>query len=97
MALFTENKRAFAQDFLDFMNEASTAYHAVLAAKKRLESAGFMPIDEREAWSVVPGGKYYFTRNGTTIVAITVGEDYKVNIFKLAYSFIIVKFGIIPA
>lgn len=78
MALFTIDKKAFAHEFLEFMNEASTAYHAVLAAKRRLESAGFRPIDEREAWSVVPGGKYYFTRNGTTIVAVAVGEDYKV-------------------
>ncbi len=59
------------------MNESSTAYHAVAAARTRLEGAGFVAINEREPWTIVPGGKYFFTRNGTTIVAIHVGSEYQ--------------------
>uniref|UniRef100_A0A061SLC2 aspartyl aminopeptidase n=1 Tax=Tetraselmis sp. GSL018 TaxID=582737 RepID=A0A061SLC2_9CHLO len=66
-----------AQRMLNFINESWTAYHAVEEAAKRLEAAGFQLIRERDAWNLQPGGRYYFTRNQSTIVAFAVGEKYK--------------------
>ena len=38
-----------------------------------------MRLDERDAWSskLVPGGKYFFTRNRSCIVAFAVGRNFK--------------------
>jgi aspartyl aminopeptidase len=55
------------------------AFHAVHSAVKRLEAAGFTKIEERESWSsaLQPGGKYYLTRNGSSIVAFAIGKKWK--------------------
>ena len=46
---------------------------------KLFEAAGFEAIRERENWSstIKPGGKYYLTRNGSSIVAFAVGAKWK--------------------
>lgn len=38
-------------------------FHAVWEASKRLVSAGFTQLSERQPWSLKPGGRYFFTRN----------------------------------
>lgn len=45
----------------------------------RLEKAGYKKILERDSWAstVVPGGKYYVTRNASTIIAFAVGKKWK--------------------
>ncbi|KAI4868480.1 peptidase [Hypoxylon rubiginosum] len=67
-----------ALDFLDFVNASPTPYHAVQSSIQRLANAGFEPIKERDSWSSLrPGGKYYMTRNGSTIVAFAIGAKWK--------------------
>ncbi|KAI0097083.1 peptidase [Daldinia grandis] len=68
-----------ALDFLDFVNASPTPYHAVHNSIERLAKAGFAPVRERDNWSSTlrPGGKYYMTRNGSTIVAFAIGSKWK--------------------
>ncbi|MCJ1409181.1 hypothetical protein MMC19_003259 [Ptychographa xylographoides] len=68
-----------AHDFLNFVNASPTPFHAVESAKKRLVSAGFKEIKEREDWASTckPGGKYWLTRNGSTILAFAIGMKWK--------------------
>lgn len=68
-----------AEGFLDFVNASPTPFHAVHSAKQRLEEAGFKQIKERDPWNstLVPGGKYYITRNASTIVAFAIGKKWK--------------------
>ncbi|KAF2738404.1 peptidase M18, aminopeptidase I [Polyplosphaeria fusca] len=68
-----------ADDFLSFVNASPTPFHAVKSAKERLEKAGFTQIKERDPWSstLQPGGKYFLTRNGSTIVAFALGKKWK--------------------
>lgn len=56
-----------------------SAYHAVANAASLLEAAGFTSIRERDNWAatVKPGGKYYLTRNGSSVVAFAVGALWK--------------------
>lgn len=56
-----------------------TAYHAVHSGIQRLAKAGFTEIKERDSWNstLVPGGKYYLTRNGSSIVAFAIGHKWK--------------------
>jgi aspartyl aminopeptidase len=55
------------------------AYHAVHNAAARFEKAGFVKIKERDPWAATlkPGGKYYLTRNGSTIVAFAIGKKWR--------------------
>ncbi|KAI8671619.1 hypothetical protein NCS57_00637700 [Fusarium keratoplasticum] len=68
-----------ALDFVDFVNESPTPYHAVRSASARFEKAGFTLIRERDSWASTlrPGGKYYLTRNASTIVAFTIGRKWR--------------------
>eukprot|EP00478_Filoreta_tenera_P004616 GABV01005030.1.p2 GENE.GABV01005030.1~~GABV01005030.1.p2 ORF type:complete len:134 (+),score=40.53 GABV01005030.1:19-420(+) len=73
-----ENRAADA--FLDFVNASPTPFHCVEKSIKELESAGFVRVSERDAqaWDELkPNGKYFFTRNESTLVAFAVGGQWK--------------------
>jgi len=61
-----------AQRLIDFIGESPTAFHAVAAIEKRLQ--GFTPLRENEPWRLTPGGKYYVTRNRSSVIAFTLPE-----------------------
>ncbi|CAP69085.1 uncharacterized protein PODANS_7_10450 [Podospora anserina S mat+] len=68
---------ASAHEFLDFVNASPTPYHAVQTATSLLQKAGFHPISERTPWTpstISPGGKYYLTRNASSLIAFAVGS-----------------------
>jgi len=69
---------ARAQDFIKFVNNSRSAFHAVASVKQRLLSAGFVEISERTSFNVIkPGGRYFYTRNQSSIVAFAVGKLFK--------------------
>lgn len=65
--------------FCDFLNGAPTVFHAVGYYVKKLEDSGYKYLAERDDWSSVleAGGKYFFTRNYSSLVAFSVGKQYK--------------------
>lgn len=65
--------KEYAEDFVSFLNESVTPFHAVEAAKKRLIAAGHEQLSELDAWQLKPGGKYFFARNDTCLIAFSVG------------------------
>lgn len=65
-----------AHALVDFLNSSWTPFHAVDEARKMLLSAGFKHLQERDKWDISPGGRYFFTRNATTIVTFAVGKKY---------------------
>ncbi|KAK0668630.1 peptidase M18 [Cercophora samala] len=70
---------ASAHEFLDFVNASPTPYHAVQTATTLLKTAGFTPISERTPWTpstITPGGKYYLTRNASSLIAFAVGSQW---------------------
>jgi aminopeptidase I len=70
---------AYTQPFLRFITDNPTAFHAVDAFTTQLASAGFEQLSERDLWTekLKPGGKYYTTRNGTALMAFSIGKSYK--------------------
>lgn len=43
-------------------------------AKRQLIGAGFHLLNENEEWDLKPGGRYFFTRNMSSLVAFAVGQ-----------------------
>lgn len=60
---------AFIQDFLDFLNDSPTPFHAVSNIATRLETAGFIRLQENDAWHIEQQQRYYVVRNGSSVVA----------------------------
>jgi aspartyl aminopeptidase len=57
-------------DFTAFLESSPTAYHAVRQIANRLASLDFIPLDEKEAWHLEKG-KRYFTIRGGSLAAFT--------------------------
>lgn len=67
----------YTQPFCDFLTENPTVFHAVAAIAKDLETAGYSRLSERDPWKLKRGGKYFATRNGSSLIAFAVGPKYE--------------------
>ena len=56
-----------------FLATSYTAYHAAENAEELLLKNGFVRLNETDDWTISEGGKYFVVRNGSAIVAFTVG------------------------
>jgi len=68
----------YAEAFIDFIDESVTTYHACEFFKRELSEAGYVPLSEKENWvsKLKAGGKYFVTRNTSSIIAFAIGEQY---------------------
>lgn len=64
----------FAKELIDFLYESPTAFHAVKNVKDSLEGCDFKELREEDKWILEKGGKYYTTKNGSALIAFTVGN-----------------------
>ena len=64
-------------EFLDFLEKAPTAFHAVSEITNILDSFGYTRIQEGEKWKLENGGKYYFTRNNSSVLAFQMPQEIK--------------------
>jgi aspartyl aminopeptidase len=49
-----------------------TAFHTVAHTAALLKEAGYTALPEGEDWTLTPGGRYYVTRNGSSLIAFRV-------------------------
>ncbi|KAG7288908.1 hypothetical protein NEMBOFW57_005268 [Staphylotrichum longicolle] len=70
---------AFTKPYLEFMTGNPTVFHAVDYFKEKLVKVGYKELSSRDSWAgkLEPGGKYFTTRNGSSIIAFAVGKAYK--------------------
>ncbi|KUM34143.1 M18 family aminopeptidase [Pseudomonas sp. EpS/L25] len=61
------------QGLIDFLSSSPTPFHATASLARRLAAAGYQRLDERETWVVQPGGRYYVTRNDSSLIAVRLG------------------------
>ena len=67
--------RTEVRSFLDFAAASPSAWHAVAEFAKRMEVSGWQRVDEGEHWPLQPGGRYFVTRNGSSLIAFALPED----------------------
>lgn len=59
-------------DFIEFLDNSPSCYHATANLEKQVLEAGYERLHEPEDWTLVPGGKYYMVRGGTTLIAFRI-------------------------
>ena len=59
----------------DFLNYSHSAFHAVAYLENCLKAAGYVRLWETDAWDLTPGGKYYFLRGGTALMAFRIPRE----------------------
>jgi len=68
------NQDSFNDQLLAFLKAAPSPFHAVEQMARRLDEAGFEYLPEHESWSIESTGRYYTTRNDSSIIAFTAGD-----------------------
>ncbi len=53
----------------NFLDNAHSVYHTVAAVVWELEASGYQCLSEGARWDLTPGGKYYVTRGGSSVLA----------------------------
>lgn len=71
--------KKFALEIVDGLNESVTHFHAVDYMRRQLVKDGFNELLEKESWKLNRGGKYFYTRNSSALVAFTIGKAVNLN------------------
>ena len=58
-----------------FIDHGVSPFHVVAQSVEELRQQGFVPLEESDKWEIVPGGKYFVTRNQSSIVAFAVPTE----------------------
>lgn len=70
---------AYSKPYCEFMTSYPTIFHAVKGFTTELEEHGYKQLSERAVWTpeLKQGGKFYVTRNGSSLIAFNIGSEYK--------------------
>ncbi len=74
MSVVSKKDGAAARGLVEFVEKCPSMFHTAAELGQRLEAAGFERLRENEPWEIEAGGKYYVTRNNSSVAAFAVGE-----------------------
>ena len=66
------NTRDITEKLLTFLENSPTSFHAVENMAARLRGEGFEELKEADCWSIEAGGRYFVTRNMSSLIAFQV-------------------------
>lgn len=66
------NFETINSELMAFIDKSYSAFHAVKELSNILETNGFEKLVENQKWNLTDGGKYYVTRNQSSVIAFTV-------------------------
>ena len=62
------------KNLCEFLDASPSVYHAAANVASMLEADGFVRLSEGDKWTLQKGGKYYFPRGGSAVMAFKVPE-----------------------
>ena len=72
-----EQAKRLAKELLGFIENSPSCYHVTDNFAEMLKKEGYLALNEQERWDIQPGGKYFVTRNGSSIIAFRVPKTLK--------------------
>ncbi|WP_251978343.1 M18 family aminopeptidase [Salinicola avicenniae] len=66
----TDDAASRVDRLIDFLARSPSPWHATANLAARLEAAGYRRLDETECWQLALGGRYYVTRNDSSLIAL---------------------------
>ena len=64
-----------SKQLIEFIDKSPTCFHAVKTMSDILKEEGFTELKENQKWHIEKGGKYFVTRNGSSLIAFTIPEQ----------------------
>lgn len=65
----------FNNQLLRFLDHSPTPFHAVASITAALDAAGYARLDEHQKWELMSNGRYYVTRNSSSLIAFATGNN----------------------
>jgi len=62
------------QQLLDFIDASPSPWHVVNSIEAQLAAFQFEKLDERDKWTLQPGGRYYVVRDDSSIIVFVRGQ-----------------------
>lgn len=59
----------FTDRLMNFLDSSPVSFLAAHTITQQLSAAGFSPLREEDAWELLPGRRYYVTRNDSAVIA----------------------------
>ena len=72
-----EQAKMLAKELLGFIENSPSCYHVTENFAEMLKKEGYQALYEQEKWDIQPGGKYFVTRNGSSLLAFRVPMQVK--------------------
>ena len=73
----------YTEGLLKFIQASPTPFHAVAAMQNMLDAEGFEQLKESDVWSTANPGRYYVTRNDSSIIAFSLANELAENGFRM--------------
>jgi len=68
-------QQAYLKGLMSFISNSPTPFHATTSMANRLIAAGYGQLYVANEWHLVAGGRYFITRNDSTIVAFQLPQE----------------------
>jgi len=68
-------KKQFAENLIDYIYDSPTAFNAVETSKDLLLKNGFNELKMNDKWKLKVGGKYFITKNSSSLTAFVINSD----------------------
>ena len=65
----------YNEQLMDFISCNPCNFFVVDAQARQLEQAGYVRLEEAQAWQLQPGGKYFVCRNGSALIAFRIPHE----------------------
>ena len=62
------------RELLEFIEQSPSCFHVVANLAEKFRNAGFCELKEQESWELQAGGKYYVTRNESSVIAFQIPQ-----------------------
>lgn len=63
------------QGLIDYLGQSPSPFHATASLARLLESQGYVRLLERDSWQLKRGGRYFVTRNDSSLIAWQMGQS----------------------
>lgn len=63
------------KSFLEFLAAYPSKYHVIEGFRRMLVEAGYSELCLKREWEIKPGGRYFTTRGGSSLIAFVAGND----------------------
>lgn len=65
------------EKLLQLTEEGTSPFHVTAAVERQFQEAGFKKLQIEKNWKLERGGRYYLVQHGTSLVAFSIGKNYR--------------------